>query len=394
MTNKPRKKIMIYLGLSGLLMIVFILAIGLWPLDYRQSNSLSWDSESPGLHFSRRSLAYARGETVRWPPPPDNGWSAELYLEPLRTFERGIGQILTLCDQKGWEFMFVGQWRNGLILRVMEESVMGKKRVTEAYFRDILNPGKVKLITLIFSEGTVRLFMDGEFRGERDFYIPDRPHYSLGLLVLGNAANGKSSWTGFVRGIALLSRPLDASEVFIRSRMWATPVGELSEEDTTQVLYNFEYDQNRSIVTNRAGDDWSMQIPETFIPPRRDVLVPPWKDFRFQSFYLKDMIVNLLGFIPLGVLAAIFIMTVKSSASWPVCFFVSSLAGGSLSLFIEINQVFILSRSSSLMDLILNTFGTGLGALSVPLYLHYYPDFLTNSGTTPQQSGGCDFIDS
>jgi hypothetical protein len=336
MANNLRKKIMIFLGLLGLLMTFFILAIGLWPLDYSQSNSLTWDSEFPGLRFSRHSLAFARGEPVKLIHESDNGWSAELYLEPLRSYERGIAQILTLCDQRGWELMVIGQWKKGLILRVMEESVMGENILTEAFFPGTLTPGRARIITLLFSEGRVRLFMDGEFTGERDFPILDRPHSSLGLLVLGNGANGKSSWTGFVGGIALLSRSLDASEVLVRSRSWSTTVGEKNEEYSTQVLFNFRYDQNRSIITNQAGEDWSLQIPEKLTPPRRDLLVLPWKDFRFRRFYLMDMIVNLLGFVPFGVLMAMLIMAGKPSLSGPVCFSLSSLAGGTLSLFIEI----------------------------------------------------------
>jgi len=95
---------------------------------------------------------------------------------------------------------------------------------------------------------------------------------------------------------------------------------------------------------------------------RRNILAPPWDDFEFDRDFIIDGVLNFLGFIPLGIALA------ASLARWagrlkanalPVAVAIGVLT----SLFIELSQSSMPSRSSSLLDLMLNSAGALAGAL-------------------------------
>ena len=86
-------------------------------------------------------------------------------------------------------------------------------------------------------------------------------------------------------------------------------------------------------------------------------------NFVFNRFFILDTIVNLIGFIPFAfVLSATLIRVGGASEKHAVlitiafCFVVS--------LAIEILQAWMPSRSSSMLDLVLNTIGACMGAFT------------------------------
>lgn len=81
-----------------------------------------------------------------------------------------------------------------------------------------------------------------------------------------------------------------------------------------------------------------------------------------QSFSLSDVTLNLLGFMPLGFL--IFLCLFKTERM-PVrtCLLFAVAVGFAVSLAIEVTQVWLPGRDSSLLDLIANTVGTAIGGV-------------------------------
>ncbi|NIP92495.1 MAG: hypothetical protein GWO24_03100 [Akkermansiaceae bacterium] len=73
-----------------------------------------------------------------------------------------------------------------------------------------------------------------------------------------------------------------------------------------------------------------------------------------------DVVVNLLGFVPFGLLLAALLGRITTTGR---AFTLSVVIGMALSFGIEFLQSWIPTRSSSLVDLVLNTTGTALGAL-------------------------------
>ena len=94
---------------------------------------------------------------------------------------------------------------------------------------------------------------------------------------------------------------------------------------------------------------------------KKQVLVGPWDDFQWNRGYLFDVIINLFGFVPLGLFLSLFLSSVVAIHSRKknllftisICFVIS--------LGIELAQVYIPTRDSQLSDLICNTLGGTIG---------------------------------
>jgi glycopeptide antibiotics resistance protein len=101
-----------------------------------------------------------------------------------------------------------------------------------------------------------------------------------------------------------------------------------------------------------------LEIPEKFVPVRPAFLKNPTDgDLRNWS----DIVLNVIGFVPWGVSFAICLQARRTMDSTRTIA-LSTLTAFGISLFIEILQVYLPSRDSSLLDLIMNTFGGLIGA--------------------------------
>jgi glycopeptide antibiotics resistance protein len=90
-------------------------------------------------------------------------------------------------------------------------------------------------------------------------------------------------------------------------------------------------------------------------------LAPAWRRFRYGWpgwGYWEDVIVNIIGFVPVGFLLLNYLSVVH-----PVKRRVATaiLCGFFLSLTIETSQTFLPTRDSDMSDLITNTLGTAVG---------------------------------
>jgi glycopeptide antibiotics resistance protein len=77
--------------------------------------------------------------------------------------------------------------------------------------------------------------------------------------------------------------------------------------------------------------------------------------------YVNDGVVNVLGFIPFGFFLTLWMIKTRQWSRGTIILIAVGL-GALVSLTIELVQVFIPVRDSSLMDLMCNTFGTLIGA--------------------------------
>jgi len=130
-------------------------------------------------------------------------------------------------------------------------------------------------------------------------------------------------------------------------------------------LYTFD-ERVGNIIYNRTGSAPELIIPPTFKPLHPTVLAVP-HPFRLHRV---DTVVNILGFIPLGFFLCAYLEDVKhhsprNALLWAV------ILGALTSLSIELLQVFLPSRDSSLPDVVNNVIGTTVGAL-LQLGVHDY----------------------
>ena len=122
-------------------------------------------------------------------------------------------------------------------------------------------------------------------------------------------------------------------------------------------VYRFT-NEGTNLITDESGNGNTLAVPKFF-----DVRQRPFETFNPKKPDVGDFIINIFGFIPLGfVLFLWFSHTTRLSVLWlgvgvAVFGFISSLG-------IEWAQSFLLSRNSSISDVICNTIGTMLGVVT------------------------------
>jgi len=92
------------------------------------------------------------------------------------------------------------------------------------------------------------------------------------------------------------------------------------------------------------------------------ILSPPWIGSELNRNYFIDMIVNIIGFIPLGFVLSATLIEINGTSKKPVVLITVALCF-MISLSIEIVQAWFPSRSSSMLDLMSNTSGALIGAM-------------------------------
>ena len=166
-------------------------------------------------------------------------------------------------------------------------------------------------------------------------------------LILGNSPAGDSPWSGDLLSLSFYPEALSPEEIRTAG---IDPV----------VRYRFS--EGGGKVCSGGGDPrHDLFIPPVFRAPAKRALVPPWKVYAFNLSFWKDAAVNILGFIPLGFILCIWMRKNGGRKRLPVPFLVV-LTGAGISLLIELLQVYLPTRDSSLTDLGNNTLGTYIGA--------------------------------
>jgi glycopeptide antibiotics resistance protein len=113
-----------------------------------------------------------------------------------------------------------------------------------------------------------------------------------------------------------------------------------------------------SVVHDATHHGLDLYIPRRFSLLHQQFLKPFWKEFRPTRSFLIDVLVNIAGFIPLGIVFFAYwssVRPIKHPALVTVVF------GFAVSLTIEVLQSYLPTRDSGTNDLITNTLGTFLG---------------------------------
>jgi hypothetical protein len=105
-------------------------------------------------------------------------------------------------------------------------------------------------------------------------------------------------------------------------------------------------------LSGSANDLWK---PVRLVFDKRPLGLPG-----VPSFSGSDVPVNLLGFVPFGFLVCLRLLT-AGKPSPRGCLFLAVALGFAVSLAIELTQVWLPGRDSSLLDLTMNTVGSAIG---------------------------------
>ena len=310
-----------------------------------------WSEEQQGLYFNGYSQAYTDGFFPSATPSPV---TIDLTIKPDFSI-RNFGVILEITDDDRNDRIVIGQWKTSLV--VLESNDYSNRLrqpkiyVPLAQYKDSIR------VRIRSNERGTQVQVNGKPRGANRKLIlslPANPESSR--MVLGNDNSASSPWIGTIQSLSLYNQYLD---------------------DSSGVKPDLEY-RFTTAVTQQVQDLSSHQVrlllPEKAVIFSKKILeLPSMSDIK-ESWFWRDSLINFFGFIPFGALLVMQMMqrslSIKSSLGLTTaCAFLFSLT-------IEISQVLMPERTSSLVDLSINTAGGLCGAL---LFIAYQKHSIKNS---------------
>lgn len=337
----------------------FFLFVGWRPFVPFPRNHVDWRA-GRGLAFSPRAVVYDPESLPVSAVPPSStpGFSVELSLEAGIEPGNGVPHILTIHDGRTPPSFVVGQWKDELLVRV--PTPRNRNEYREEWISG-LKKGEPHVIVISSDATATTFYIDGRLSHRIQGFVLE-PDAIRGQLILGNDGRGKRSWTGTLFGVAILNRALDAHEVADHHSIWThgMPV-QLTGEPGLVALYNFAGGSGQQI-RDYSPSQHHLLIPARFVMLQKTVLEASWRRLSASASTIRDVVLNLFGFVPFGFFA-FYAQRVKSPSGWLRAAILATLAGAAVSLVIEVGQIWLPTRDSSMLDLICNTAGTGMGVL-------------------------------
>lgn len=344
--------------------VALMLAACFWPFELNPRNGVAWSAAGNGLRFSGRGLAVSRDLfPTLLHPPGDGALTIEVAIRPLNLGHAGAPYIVSFFSDTGSPVIVVGAWRSGLRVHVGRPAAeRGAKKASWTWFGEVLTPGETSFVTVVAREQGTSLYLDGRLLADYPEARLPGGALPLGRLLLGNTPTGRGGWRGDILALAVYERALPAAEVARHQAAWAEgrEPGRSGEEGLL-VRYDFAGGSG-AVAGSTRGLRNDVLIPAVFKPLRRIVLAPPPPGVKLKQLFNLDFVLNVLGFVPFGLLAMPAIgpaprIPERLQSLIVVC------SGFAFSLAIELTQAFFPARSSSLTDLGANTAGTALGVL-------------------------------
>lgn len=334
-------------------------AAGWWPFDFVASNRVAWLSPGPGISLAGQALV--RGEQ-KLDLSAAGGVTFEFYLEPADEPSHDLGTFLSLYDGRLPENLMIAQWRTGFLVRTAALNARGRRRYREMGGRAQLRKGVRRVVAVTSGVDGTCLYADGDLaRAYPKWTLPTEA--LRGDLILGTGARGATDWTGKLFGVALFDRALTRPEIIEHCTLWERNLGrDLASDPSIAGLYLFGEGGGRT-VRDCSPAARPLRIPEVYRAPAKEVLMLPWDDWSTTFSHIEDIVVNIVGFVPFGLFYYLYGDRVRPGRRLTNALQAVVLSAA-ISLVIELVQVFLPSRSSSMTDVLCNTGGSLVGVLA------------------------------
>lgn len=336
-----------------LLLGCLYLGIGWWPWRPWPDNRVQWRREGPGLKFQPPSLALLPPLPPEVLPAEPGGVWIEFEVVASPQAVPTLQQVLTLHDGAAPAKIAVCQWKSDLLLWIPAPGAPRGIREMGTTVAD----GRPHLVTLVFGESETRIYVDGVLR-RRSAEFRVTPSAWRGQWVLGDAPAGKRGWRGEFRSLGVGRGPRTTEQVVERQRDWERrEAGGLGPAEGMAAFFALNEGRGR-MASGRAPGVW-LELPRIYSAPHKLPLA--WSGDLAQVWRrdARDTVVNVLGFLPVGVLAWLACGRVGLAWRWLVVLG----SGLLLSLVIETGQIWLPERVSSAIDLACNGLGSSLGGL-------------------------------
>jgi hypothetical protein len=334
-----------------------ILAATLWPFNPFPRNEVRWLAETNGLHMGRSGVVSSSGTFREESAAETHPCSMEILLRAENLNE--VHTFLSFYLPGDFLPLEMRQYGSGLLIFRRFRDAQGHVSSGEIDVDHVFHRGSATLISVTSGARGTKVYLNGELAQTAAGYHIYANNFS-GELLLGTGANTYDAWSGDMRGLAFYGQELNAQQVQQHFSEWwesGTVTADAAEEPLTQYFFD---ERSGTILHNQIADQPDLEIPEYFQVPHKGFLTPPWKEITPPWIYTDDIVRNIVGFVPLGMVFYLYLARVQRKRR---AVFEAILLGGLTSLAIEILQAYIPQRVSGITDIITNTSGTGLGVL-------------------------------
>jgi len=351
LATRKKKRLRILCGIT----VTAILAATLWPFNAFPRNEVRWLTEANGISFDGAGLVISDEPLRTEKNRTQQSCTLELLLRPAAV--KSLYTILSFYTPNHPGQFLVRQWTDGLLFShdVADDRNKIKRRKIDV--DHAFEVGKVLLLTIVSGPNGTAVYKNGrQAKFFRTFTISQSE--LSGQIVIGTSPVEYQPWMGEVRGLAIYSSGLTPAQIFDHYKAWTEGPGvNLSEPDTV-ALYRFT-ERAGNKLHNAAHGGPDLEIPRNFTVPHKALLTSPVKEFQASWGYVKDILLNVSGFVPLGFVVCAYLALGRSRGK---AIFFTIFAAGMLSIAIEVLQAYIPRRVSGTTDIITNTLGATLGA--------------------------------
>ncbi len=359
-----------------LIVSLFVICFfGLRPKPWMQSNNVRYSPERGALVFNSPSIAYVDDFKMVLKENKDVEFKIDLDLVPANILKIGSRHILLLHGGNDQKQLVVWSWGDSLII-MNGDDYDYTRRWNRLVVNNIFQSGQRVKISVVSGEDGSRLYVDGQlFRSVPwTLNIPSVGEEKL-RLVLGNSVYGKSSWKGqiysasfylkrnFVNDFRTMEQSYTETDDFLKNNNKFNSFADFSFSKCNASSNNF-----CTQVLDSSGTV-SLVIPEYISLLNRSAVLSFKYNFRSKGAG-RDIILNIMGFIPLGFFLCSLLLHLHEHDRAKVVFYTFFICF-LISIFIEILQAWIPGRSSSMFDLVLNSFGAIIGAFCCNIKKYY-----------------------
>ena len=374
--NKNRNSHFLRIYHICILYIFFILFWGLRPFNFRPINGVEWLNNENGISVQDLGIVYGPSKLKDFYQAPlfaeHQPMSIEIWLTPGSFGNDRFSSIFCLFDGQQREIFSLSQVRS--LLNISKYQMPGKKGSTHnwRWLKNAFFKGQRQFLTITSDKAGTIVYLNGRkaIRYRNYELMPARKLAPNWRMIIGNDYSGTKPWTGEIYGLAIYNHALSPERVNEHFVKWRGKNAlSLLKEIKLIAIYPMD-EKNGQIIRNAVRNQFHLSIPARFKILKKNFLKLSVNSLKLNGSSLRDMNINIFGFIPLGCLLLVTIYSAKSSltSSWRLIF-LAILGGTVISLVVEILQAFLPTRNSSLTDLIFNALGTGLGVILASMFI-------------------------
>jgi len=337
------------------LSVCAILVAGLWPFC-APKNQVAWIQGENGIRFGEHGTALSSTTLPIGGGP--GACTIEIWAKPAKLWT--TGSILTFYNpQTGSEFSIKQDYAD--LLLVIRRGRGNSARNDEQLWVENVFRTQQRFITIASDGRETQVYVDGQLAITAPGFPLSSQHLA-GQIILANAPLRDHSWSGELKGLAIYRVKLSSAEVQQQYQHWITGGAPTPDKIANAAAVYVFREHRGSLISSLVQTAPTLNIPGRFLVVDHSLFESPVSESRSDQHYLKDALINVAGFIPLGFVCGLYFGIVRKLKQSVL---ITVVIGATVSVAIEYFQSFLPTRFSGVTDIITNTGGTLIGAMLV-----------------------------